>query len=93
MLRYTIFVRVQKTKTKTKKQLQDMDQIVNECARAYGLILKDKQIEAISSFVQGHDTFVSLPTGYGKSMIYALLPSVFDKIKGLSTSYQLYTLS
>ena len=73
MLRYTIFVRVEKTKTKTKKQLQeDMDQIVNECARA----LKDKQIEAISSFVQGHDTFVSLPTGYGKSMIYALLPSV-----------------
>ena len=68
-----------------------MDQIVNECARAYGLILEDKQIEAIlSSFVQGYDTFVSLPTGYGKSMIYALLPSVFDKIKGLSTSYQLY---
>ena len=62
MLRYTIFVRVEKTKTKTKtkKQLQDMDQIVNECARAYGLILKDKQIESISAFVRGHDTFVSL---------------------------------
>ena len=68
-------------KTKTKKLLKDMDQIVSECARA---LLKDKQIEAISAFVQGHDTFVSLPTGYGKSMIYALLPSVFDKIKGLS---------
>ena len=58
-----------------------MGQIVSECARAYGLILKDKQIEATSSFVQGDDTFVSLPTGYGKSMIYALWPSVFDKIK------------
>ena len=59
-----------------------MEQI-NECARAYGLELKAKQAEAIFSFVHGHDTFVSLPTGYGKSLVYALLPSVFDKIKGL----------
>ena len=28
-----------KKKKKKKKQLQDMDQIINECARAYGLIL------------------------------------------------------
>ena len=44
--------------------------------------LKDKQMEAISSFVQGNDTFVSLPTGYGKSVIYAVLPYVFDRLKG-----------
>ena len=55
---------------------------IAEGAAALGLVLKSKQSEAISAFVQGHDTFVSLPTGYGKSIIYAILPSVFDKIKG-----------
>ena len=35
--------------------------------------LKDKQREAITSFVDGHDVFVSLPTGYGKSLCYTLV--------------------
>jgi len=38
----------------------------------------------VCAFVQGHDTFVSLPTGYGKSTIYAILPYVFDKLKGIN---------
>ena len=38
--------------------------------------LKDKQREAITSFVDGHDVFVSLATGYGKSLCYTLLPLV-----------------
>ena len=46
--------------------------------------LKDKQRQAILTFVRGQDTFVSLPTGYGKSLIYALLPPVFDKVKGVT---------
>ena len=44
--------------------------------------LKPKQIEALTSFLQGNDTFVSLPTGYGKSIIYAALPFAFDKLRG-----------
>ena len=36
--------------------------------------LRAKQIEAMTAFVQGNDVFVSLPTGYGKSIIYAALP-------------------
>ena len=43
-----------------------------------------KQQEALVAFVSGKDTFVALPTGYGKSIIYAILPSVFDKIQGIS---------
>ena len=38
--------------------------------------LKEKQLEAMCAFVQGHDTFVSLPTGYGKSAIYGILSCV-----------------
>ena len=42
--------------------------------------LKPKQFEAVSSYVAENDTFISLPTGYGKSIIYAILPLVFDYI-------------
>ena len=35
------------------------------------------------SFAQGKDTFVVLPTGYGKSLIYAVLPLVFDAKRGI----------
>lgn len=52
------------------------EQLIRERAGELGLVLKEKQI---SLFVQGHDTFMPLPTGYGKSIIYALLPSVFDE--------------
>ena len=31
--------------------------------------LKVKQQEALEAFVSGKDTFVALPTGYGKSII------------------------
>ena len=44
--------------------------------------LKEKQIEAITSYVEEKDTFVSLPTGFGKSLIYGVLPSIFNKLKG-----------
>ena len=35
---------------------------------------KDKQKEAIASFVLGSDVVVILPAGYGQSLCFALLP-------------------
>ena len=48
--------------------------------------LKDKQKEAIYSFVNGRDCFVILPTGYGKTLRYVLLPYVFDHLRGKTRS-------
>ena len=45
--------------------------------------MKPKQLEAIRAFMSGNDTFVSLPTGYGKSAIYAVLPLAFDILFGM----------
>lgn len=43
--------------------------------------LKKEQSEAVLSFVQGKDVFVSLPTGYGKSLCYGVIPLVVDEMK------------
>jgi len=42
------------------------------------LILKDKQIEALQHLYEGKDVFLWLPTGYGKSLCFQLLPFLFD---------------
>ena len=61
-----------------------MDELLRQSARLLGIeSFKEKQVEAITSFVSGKDTFVSLPTGYGKSLIYASLPYIFDQKKGM----------
>ena len=38
--------------------------------RLGGLVLKDKQEEALKSLLDGKDVFAVLPTGFGKSLIY-----------------------
>ena len=45
--------------------------------------LKPEQLLATSSFLEGNYVFVSLPTGYGKSLCYAALPPAFEPSLGL----------
>ena len=61
----------------------DLQQALDEVLRETGFTqLRPKQREAVEALVSGKDVFVSLPTGYGKSVIYGILPSLFDKLKG-----------
>ena len=48
------------------------------CMKQEGLCLKDQQVEAVKRLSVGKDVFVWLPTVYGKSICYQLLPFVFD---------------
>ena len=58
----------------------DREHVLAEVVRTMGLqTLKPKQKEAVMAFLAGSDVFVTLPTGYGKSIIYAV---VFDRLKG-----------
>ena len=45
--------------------------------------LNPEQEKPILSFVFGNDIFVSLPTGYGKSLSFGLLSCVFDALRGV----------
>ena len=59
-----------------------IQQALNKAVIEMGLSsLKPKQTEAILAIVAGKDIFVSLPTGYGKSIIYGVLPLLFDKLQ------------
>ena len=61
-----------------------MEDLVNDVARSLGVFpLKPEQLKAVMAFLEGRDVFVSLPTGYGKSLIYAILPAVFDKLRSV----------
>ena len=69
----------------------ELRRVVEESVDTIGFgPLKAKQQEALEAFLSGKDTFVALPTGYGKSIIYAILPSVFDKIRGIMYSLLYY---
>ena len=56
--------------------------VAEVCRRMELRPLKPKQLEAVNTFVSGKDTFVALPTGYGKSIIFAVLPMLFDLLLG-----------
>ena len=61
----------------------DLDRVLEEVLLVRGqgnLKLKQKQKEALQAIVlNGQDCFIVLPTGYGKSLIYQMLPLLFDK--------------
>ena len=70
------------TKQKDKMDTSCILQALSDVCSKLNTQLKDQQVEVILKFCQGHDVFVSLPTGFGKSMIYGLLPLLFDTLRG-----------
>ena len=44
---------------------------------------KEQQIQALRYIVQGQNLICSLPTGYGKSHIFAIAPFMFDRVRVL----------
>ena len=60
----------------------DQEAIITLTVKRMGYsTLKERQKQAIFSFVNGRDVFVVLPTGFGKSLCYGCLPLVFDTLR------------
>ena len=61
--------------------------VICAVARHFGYPrLRTSQLKAIVAFCQGKDVFVSLPTGFGKTLIYALLPALFNLLRAVDSS-------
>ena len=60
----------------------DFDGVIQTVLRSRGqgsFTIKQKQREALEKIVlYGKDSLIVLPTGYGKSLIYQMLPPLFD---------------
>ena len=65
------------------------DSVLESCCSKLGVTLRPEQTEAVRSVAMGKDVFVSLPTGAGKSVCYAILPMVFDSLRNVEGSITL----
>ena len=66
-----------------------METVISEVAHTTGIELKLDEEKASRGFIQGNYVFVSLPTGFGKNLIYGLLPETFDRIRNKGHSVAL----
>ena len=60
-----------------------IDYAVDQVGSDLVFTLKPEQKISLLKFASGCDVFVSLPTGYGKSLCYILLPKLFDALRGV----------
>ena len=68
-------------------KLEGVEKALREAAESIGITrLKDEQKDAILAFASGRDVFVSLPTGYGKSICYSCLPGLFSRLRTTKVS-------
>ena len=64
---------------------------IEKVARAYGTVkntfsldfnLKKEQLQGLTALVNGRDGLFVLPTGFGKTLIFVILPLVLDELNG-----------
>lgn len=61
--------------------IQDLDSALSYALQRLGcqaMMLKPQQRESVKCMYEGKDVFLWLPTGFGKSICYEVLPFVFD---------------
>ena len=61
----------------------DLDAIIlKACVKLGYPLLRENQLKAVKSFMQGNDVFLILPSGSGKSLCFSVLPFAFDSSMG-----------
>lgn len=63
---------------------RSVDEAIREALRLFPNVpdVKEKQKKCIDLLLKGKDVLGLLPTGFGKSLIYQLFPSVYEWRRG-----------
>ncbi|XP_072181182.1 probable ATP-dependent DNA helicase RecS [Diadema setosum] len=56
----------------------DIQAALDHASTLLGFSFRSQQVQALTSFLKGHDLFLSLPTGFGKSVIFQAAPLCVD---------------
>lgn len=78
---YSVVLRVKMAASSMQCDFDEALQFAKECLNI-NFELKEKQIQTLKSLYEGHDTMAVLPTGFGKSIIFQLLPFLFQRKLG-----------
>ena len=57
-----------------------LDAFLEDLFSDTSISVKPKQLQALQSILKGKDTLCILPTGFGKSLIYQMIPASFTKM-------------
>ena len=61
-----------------------MERVIESACKRLGYSkLKEEQLRCVVDVLSGRDAFVSFPTGYGKSLCYAILPRALDEVRSI----------
>jgi superfamily II DNA helicase RecQ len=61
----------------------EIDTALSKIELKYDFTFKKNQLTAINSIIDNKDTFIVLPTGYGKSKIYVHLPEIYKLVNNV----------
>ena len=76
---YIYFIRNDSSLTKSYIEMEKFDEAVKFACKHFGIErLYDEQLECVRQFFLEKNVFCSVPTGFGKSLIYQVLPLMHD---------------
>ena len=60
---------------------EELEQVINRLLLNFSFGIKSKQVDAVYNVMKNKDTLCLFPTGFGKSLLYQLLPAVCTELK------------
>ena len=84
---YSLFMKDSTCIDRKMVKLEAILVAIKEASESLGVSkLKDEQKDALVAFASGRNVFMSLPTGFSKSLCYSCLPGAFARLRNTACS-------